>query len=131
MNAAITAGLAYFGAVFVVGFMLGAIRVFVLVPRLGEIASVLLETPVILAVSWFVSGWTTQKFRVSTAVSRRVLMGAVAFVLLMLAEVGVSVFAFGRPIEDHFAAYRSTQGVIGLIAQITFAFFPLIQRSQR
>lgn len=131
MNAATKAGLAYFGAVFVAGFMLGAIRVLVLVPRLGEVASVLLETPVILAVSWLVSSWTTLKFRVSSAVSRRLLMGVVAFALLMLAEIGVSVFAFGRSIEDHFAAYRSSQGVIALIAQIAFAFIPLMQRNWR
>jgi hypothetical protein len=131
MSAAIRAGLAYFGAVFVVGFMLGAVRVFASVPRFGEIASVLLETPVILAVSWYVSGWTTRKFGVSSAVSRRLLMGVVAFALLMLAEAGVSIFAFDRSIEDHFAAYRSPQGIIGLIAQIAFAFFPLMQRSQR
>ena len=131
MDAVIKAGLAYFGAVFVVGFMLGAVRVLVLVPRLGETASVLLEVPVILVVSWRLSGWTTQEFRVSSAVSRRLLMGVVAFALLMLAEMGVSVFAFGRSIEDHFAAYRSSQGVIGLIAQIAFAFIPLMQRNWR
>jgi hypothetical protein len=129
MNAAINAGLAYFGAVFAVGFMLGTIRVLVLVPRMGEIASVLLETPVILAVSWLVSGWTTHEFRVPTAVSQRLLMVVVAFALLMLAEMGVSIFTFGRPIEDHLAAYRSSQGLIGLIAQIAFAFFPLMQRN--
>ena len=127
MDAVIKAGLAYFGAVFVVGFMLGAVRVLLLVPRLGETVSVLLEVPVILAVSWRVSGWTTREFRVSSAVPRRLLMGVVAFALLMLAEIGVSVFAFGRSIEDHFAAYRSSQGVIGLIAQIAFAFIPLMQ----
>ena len=131
MNAAIKAGVAYFGAVFLVGFMLGAIRVFGLVPRLGEILSVLLETPVILTVSWFVSGWTIQEFRVSSAASRRLLMGVVAFALLMLAEMGVSVFAFGRPIEDHLAAYRSSPGLIGLVAQIAFALFPLMQRNHR
>ena len=131
MDAVIKAGLAYFGAVFVVGSALGAVRVLVLVPRLGETASVLLEVPVILVVSWRLSGWTTQEFRVSSAVSRRLLMGVVAFALLMLAEMGVSVFAFGRSIEDHFAAYRSSQGVIGLIAQIAFAFIPLMQRNWR
>jgi len=131
MDAVIKAGLAYFGAVFVVGFMLGAVRVLLLVPRLGETVSVLLEVPVILAVSWRVSGWTTREFRVSSAVPRRLLMGVVAFALLMLAEMGVSVFAFGRSIEDHFAAYRSSLGVIGLIAQIAFAFIPLMQRNWR
>lgn len=131
MNSALKAGLTYFSAVFVVGFMLGTIRVLVLVPRLGEIASVSLEAPVILAVSWFASRWITEKFDLTSEVSPRLLMGAVAFALLMLAEVGVSVFAFGKPIEDYFVAYWSPQGVIGLVAQIAFAFFPVMQRTQR
>lgn len=131
MNSALKAGLTYFSAVFVVGFMLGTIRVLVLVPRLGEIASVSLEAPVTLAVSWFASRWITEKFDLTSEVSPRLLMGAVAFALLMLAEVGVSVFAFGKPIEDYFVAYWSPQGVIGLVAQIAFAFFPVMQRTQR
>jgi len=130
MNAAIIAGLAYFGAIFVLGFMLGVIRIMVLVPRLGEIASVLSETPVILAASWLVSHWATRKFNVSSAVSRRLLMGSVAFGLLMLAEACVSVFAFGSSLTVHLAAYGTPQGIIGLIAQIAFAFFPVMQRSR-
>jgi hypothetical protein len=131
MDAAVKAGSAYFGAVFVIGFMLGTFRVLVLVPRIGEIASVLLETPLILAVSWLVSGWATERFCVSSTVSRRLLMGVVAFALLMLAEIAVSIFAFGRSIEDHLTGYRSWPGLIGLIAQIAFAFIPLVQRNWR
>ena len=131
MVAAIKSGLFYFGTVFVAGFILGIIRVLATAPRIGEIASVLLETPIILAVSWCLSDWAIRKFNVSRAASQRALMGAVAFAALMFVEVGVSVFAFGRPIEDHFAAYRFPPGIIGLLAQIAFAFFPLIQRSQR
>ena len=130
MNAALKAGMVYFSAVFVVAFMLGTIRVLVLVPRLGEIAAVSLEAPAILAVSWFASRWTTKKFRVTSEVSSRLLMGAVAFALLMVVEGGVSVFAFGRPIEGYLAAFWSSQGMIGLVAQIAFAFIPLMQRTQ-
>jgi hypothetical protein len=32
-------------------------------------------------------------------------MGTTAFILLMLAELGVSVFAFGRSLSEHFAGY--------------------------
>jgi len=131
VSAAVKAGLAYFGTVFVAGFMLGTIRVLVAVPRFGELTSVLLEIPVILVVSWVMSDRITRRFSVSRAVSPRLLMGAVAFALLMLAEVGVSVLVFGRSIEEHAAAYRTSHGVIGLIAQIAFAFFPLFQRSPR
>ena len=131
MNAAARAGPAYFAAVFAAGFVLGTIRVVAFVPRFGETASVLLEAPVILAVSWMASAWATRKFRVSNTALPRLLMGAVAFSLLMLAELGVSVFIFDRSIEDHLAQYRSLPGLIGLFAQIVFAFFPLMQRHLR
>ena len=62
-------------------------------------------------------------------VSPRLLKGTVAFVLLMLAEGGVSVFVFGRPVQDHFAAYLSAPGAIGLAAQIAFAVIPVMQRT--
>jgi len=55
MSTVVKVGAAYFCAVFSVAFMLGTIRVVVLVPRLGELVSVSLEAPVILAVSWLAS----------------------------------------------------------------------------
>jgi hypothetical protein len=127
MDAAIAAGTFYFGLVFAAGFALGAIRVLALVPRFGEVAPVLLETPVMLAISWLVSDWTARRFQVSSATSQRLAMGIVAFALLMVAEVVVSIFAFGKPIEEHFAAYRSSPGFIGFVAQVAFALFPLMQ----
>jgi hypothetical protein len=130
MHAAIKAGGTYFSSVFIVAFMLGSFRVLVMVPRFGEIVSVSIEAPIILAVSWFVSRWTTGKFGVAREVPPRLLMGAVAFALLMLAELGLSVLVFGRSVETYFAAYWSAQGVIGLAAQIGFAFIPMIQRTK-
>ena len=43
MNRALTAGLAYFVLVFALAFAMGVLRVLVLVPRLGEVAAVLIE----------------------------------------------------------------------------------------
>src|SRR5215475_1797870 len=110
MKAVLKAGLVYFGVVFAAGFILGAIRVLVLVPRLGEMVAVLLETPLMLAVSWFASRWTTKRISVPGEVSPRLLMGMIAFALLMMAEAGVSVFAFGRTINDYLAEYLSAPG---------------------
>ena len=47
------AGAAYFLAVFAAGFLLAPIRQFVLVPRIGEVAAVLLEAPLMLAAIWW------------------------------------------------------------------------------
>ncbi len=52
MPSAIKAGLFYFVIVFAAGFVLGALRVIVLLPLTGELAAVALELPIILTISW-------------------------------------------------------------------------------
>ena len=54
-------------------------------------------------------------------------MGALAFALLMAAELAVSVFALWRSPAEHFSVYSSVHGAIGLAAQIAFALFPLLR----
>ena len=69
--------------VFVVGFILGTIRVLLLAPRLGETIAVIVEAPVILAASWFVCRWCVDRLDVRRTVSARSLMGLAAFLVLM------------------------------------------------
>jgi hypothetical protein len=121
--AAFEAGLAYFATVFAVGFALGTLRVLVVVPRVGEMAGLLIELPIMLLVSWVVCGWLLKRFSVQNKPSRGLLMGAVAFALLMVAELWVSVFAFGRSLAEHFESYRSLNAILGLAAQVAFAAF--------
>ena len=125
--AAIRAGAVYFAVVFVLGFILGTVRVVWVAPQLGEATAVFLEAPIILAFSWAVSRWCVSYFQVQANLAARLLMGLVAFVLLMSAELGVSVTAFGRSVADHFAGYLSLPGSIGGSAQLIFAFLPVIQ----
>jgi hypothetical protein len=48
------AGALYAVIVFLIGFILGTIRVLLLAPRLGETMAVILEVPFILSASWAV-----------------------------------------------------------------------------
>ena len=48
--------LLYVAAVFAAAFAMGTSRILVLVPRLGELAAVTLEVPVVLGLSWLVAG---------------------------------------------------------------------------
>jgi hypothetical protein len=126
---AANAGLAYFGVVFAAGFVLGTLRVLLVVPWLDEFYAVLLELPVILTVSWIACCWLIRRFDVSAAVSARLVMGGLAFASLMFAEIGVSVFGFGRTLSAHWDAYRQLPALIGLAGQIAFAIFPVIQQA--
>jgi hypothetical protein len=120
------AGAFYAIIVFVIGFILGTIRVLLLAPRLGETTAVIIEAPIMLAASWFVCHWCVDRLDVRRTASTRSLMGSVAFVVLMAAEVGLGA-AFGRLLADQLAAYKSPPGAIGLTAQLIFAVFPFIQ----
>jgi hypothetical protein len=127
MSRGMVAGLVYFGIVFAVAFALGTVRVLVLVPTLGELAAVLAELPILLVVSWMVCSWAIARFDVPATVQSRLIMGGVAFTVLMIAELGGSMIGFGRTLSQYIEQYRTVSGVLGLTGQVLFAAIPLIQ----
>ena len=127
MKRALAAGALYFLLIFLLGMALGTIRILLLEPRLGAVPSVLVELPFMLAASWFVCGWLIRYLAVPSEVMSRLTMGAVAFALLMAAELALSLFAVGGSVAKHFAAYRGGAPLIGLLGQIAFAVFPILR----
>ena len=121
-----SAGALYAIVVSLIGFIFGTIRVLLFVPRLGETSAVILEIPLILVASWFVCRWCVNRLDVAATVPARSLMGLVAFLVLMSAEVGLGA-VLGRSLVDQVAAYGSQAGAIGLAAQVIFAMFPVVQ----
>lgn len=128
MAVSLRAGVVYFALVFAIGFVLGTIRVLVVIPRFGDTNAVLIELPVMLALSWMACAWIVRRFAVPPRAAERLMMGALAFALLMLGEVAVSVFGFGRTVAGHLATYQTPGAQLGLAAQVAFALFPWVQR---
>lgn len=128
MKASMLAGAVYFLIVFATGFVLGAIRVFILIPRMEELTAVAVELPIMLAIAWAVCGRILRAFDVARDVGTRLLMGTVAFLLLLAAELALGMIGFGRTIADQMAALTAPAGALGLAGQIAFAFFPLMKR---
>ena len=81
MKRAIGAGALYFLLIFLLGMALGTIRVLPIEPRLGAVASVLVELPFMLAASWFVCGQLIRHLAVPPAFLSRAAMGGLAFLL--------------------------------------------------
>jgi len=131
MASALRAGSVYFALVFAAGFVLGAIRNFVILPRLEPHLAVLIELPVILVICWFAAKWTVEKFSVPAIAADRLAMGVVAFVLLMLADTILATAGFGRTLAGHLRSFAAPEGAIGLAGQMLFALFPylLMRRS--
>lgn len=127
MSAALRAGFVYATGVFGAGYVLGAIRLRLLVPHLGTTYAVLLEAPLMLGVSWWVSRWCVGQWAVSARPGPRILMGVVALVVLLSEELALAVLAFAQSPGAYARGLFSVAGGIGFGAQLLFACFPLIQ----
>lgn len=127
MLQATRAGVAYFALVFFVGFVLGTLRTFVVAPAIGETESVALELPLILGWSWFTAKWIATRQAVPTAWAPRLVMGLVAFLCLMAAELTLSYFAFGRSLSEHLALYQTAPAALGFAGQVGYALIPALQ----
>ena len=127
MNA-LPLGLRYFAGVFAVAFALGIVRTLWLAPQIGAMAAVMVESPIVLAFSWW---WGRRLLaRRPLPLAGRAVMGGSAFVWLMLAELALSL-ALGRTAGQHFAALVTPGGLLGLAMQLLFAALPLFIKPVR
>jgi hypothetical protein len=123
----IRAGAIYFVIVFVAGFILGTLRELVLVPIAGRTFGVLIELAIMVTISWIVCGRIVRRLRIASDRNGRIVMGASAFVLLILAEFGFTNLFLGWSAGEFFGGFRSLDGALGLLAQIVFGAIPFLQ----
>lgn len=121
------AALAYFALIFAAGFVLGTIRVTLFVPYIGDLRAVILELPVMLALSWLAAGWLIHRHSVPSG-GPRLAMGALAFGLLMLAEVLLATVFFGQTPWQVLAQFATPPGALGLAGQVGFGVMPWLCR---
>ncbi len=126
MNRVLAAGAAYFAAVFAAGIALGALRVLVVAPAIGEPAATLAELPVMLAIAWLACGAALRGFAVPAGYEARAVTGLFAFALLMVAE-SVLGAALGVSLEARLARVDTLEGAFGLAAQFVFGALPLFR----
>ena len=127
MSAALKAAAYYFGAVFVVAFFLGTLRTVFLVPKLGPLYAVLIEIPILLFLSWTVCRHTLNRFAVPATATHRLIMGGLAFSLLMGTELALAILLLDQNWHQYLLGFQQPHARIGLVAQGLFALMPWIQ----
>ena len=127
----IKAGLCYFGLTFGAGFLLGPLRILVLVPRVGARAAELAELPVMIMVTWLAARWTIRRFRVPLSTGSRLVMGVVAFALLLAAEFALVLPLRGLTLEQYFATRDPVSSVAYYASLVLLALMPLIVEQKR
>jgi hypothetical protein len=122
----VLAALVYALAVFAVGFLVGTIRVLVLAPRAGALGAVAIELPIMIAASWIAARWIVAHWRVDPHLPDRLGMGALAFAMLLLCELLVSVTLFGGTPDEFVRQYARPDALLGLAGQLVFAAMPAL-----
>jgi hypothetical protein len=122
--------LLYVATVFAAAFVLGALRVLLVVPRLGELAAVALEVPVVLGLSRLVAGRVLRRWPLPR-LDQRLAMGGLAFALLVLVETVLGITLFGRTVAEILAGMATLPGLVGLAGQISFGLVPALRGQPR
>ncbi len=122
---ALIAGTVYFLALFALGFALGTIRVTIMVPRFGVLASTIVEVPFMITAGYFICGWAIHNWHVSRASALRWAMALWFLVMLIAFETLLGALLFGRTTSEQWATLATPAGMIGLSAQTITALLPL------
>ncbi len=114
----------------VAGFVFGTLRVLVIAPRIGELAAVSLESPVMLAVSAWFAIWCAGRFHLKGLNGALLAMGLMAFLLLQGGEIllagAFGPLGFAENAVDYAVSWHSPAKWVGLVAQVIFGFLPYL-----
>ena len=113
----------YFAIVFTAGVVFGTVRVMLVVPAFGVRAAELSELPLMLAVIFVAAHWLNRRFLSGRDDRSRLVVGVMAFVLLLLAEVALGVMV-GRPPMDVFLNRDPVSGSAYYASLCVFALMP-------
>jgi hypothetical protein len=125
------AGLTYFALVFGAGFLLGSIRVTVLVPRLGVRTAELLEMPFMLVVIVAAARLVVRRHLDGLGFASRLGAGFIGLCLLLVAELLLAVGLTGTSIAAYVASRDPVSGPVFLLMLVLFAFMPAMLGGNR
>lgn len=127
MRAFVVPVLAYFGIVFGAGFVLGALRVLAVAPRLGEARAELLETPIMLVIIYFAARLVVDRFRIER-VSVALAVGSAALGLLLAFEFTLVLAVRGLTFDAWYADRDPAAFAAYLAGLLAFALMPAVFR---
>ena len=116
----------YFAIVFGAGFVLGAIRVPFLVPRLGERWAELLEMPLMLVAIVLAARHVVRRCNLARAWSACLRVGTIALAMMVAAELLLAAALGARSVSEYVARRDPVSGSVYLAMLLVFALMPAI-----
>ena len=119
------AAAAYFCIVFGAGFLLGAVRVPLLVPRLGVRCAELLEMPLMFVVIVLAARFVVRRHALPADTRTRAATGLLALLMLLAAEVALVIALQGVTLTAYLAGRDPVSGSVYALLLIVMACMPL------
>ena len=129
MSQTIKAGFVYFAIVLGSGFILGAFRVPIVVPRIGERWAELAEMPIMAAVIFFAAGYILRRFPQVRTPARSLSSGFLALLLTAAAEVGLATLLQNQTLGDFISSRDKISGAAYIVLLLVFAVMPRLRLS--
>jgi len=126
MTLILKAALFYFAIVFGVGFLCGPIRIYWLEPNFGALTALLVETPILVMAMLFAARYVPRKLRLPAQWSAHAGMGAIALVLVLIADVIVGLLLRKLSMAEMLANFSTPTGRIYAGALLLFALLPML-----
>lgn len=120
------AAILYFLLVFGAGFVLGTVRVLLVVPLLGERTAELLEMPLMLGVIIAASRWLVLHRLDDSRLSSALSVGCIAMGFVLLADLAVGMRLRGLSATEVFLNRDPVSGAAYYTALLLFAVMPTI-----
>ena len=127
----LTPALAYFLIVFGAGFLLGTIRVLLILPVLGERVAELLEMPFMLIFIVLAARWIDRRFLMGVDDRGRIRVGVLATGLVLSAEFIVGIALRGMTPRDMLFARDPVSGAAYYLSLLLFAVMPWLVDTRR
>jgi hypothetical protein len=116
----------YFALVFGTGFVLGAMRVSLLVPWLGVRLAELLEMPWMALAMVLAARFVVRRQLAGCGPVTRAAAGALALAFMVAAELTVGLVLQQRPLRDVLIGRDPVSGVVYLALLLFYALLPLL-----
>lgn len=130
MPKVIQAGLAYGAIVLGAGFLLGLVRVPLLVPRIGERWAELVEMPIMAVVIDLAAGHMLRRFPDICSPIRSLITGSLGLALVIAAELTLAVVLQQRSIAQVISSRDQVSGSVYLVMLLILAAMPRLRLSR-
>jgi hypothetical protein len=126
MKMILLSSLSYFLLVFFAGFILGVVRILLLVPVLDERYAELIEMPLMLLVIYFSARVIVRRFALLPRQTAYLTVGVIALGLLLTIEFTVVLGLRGVSLREYFALRDPVSGTAYALSLIVYMLMPFL-----